>query len=182
MLEVVVDWDPEIRSFVWDLEASCPVGWTSAGDFKLTAYVLAQEQHFAGDEVVEAPCELEGTFRHDFLFGNGVEMQGSGLTLDGRIVRVRGDGCFEEARCPLTASVRCARPGRTVAVDPDVIPLGTDLLIEGLGARVAEDVGGMIRGQHIDVYYGTELSVTRANARTRQDQLVCVPDGSESTN
>ena len=175
MLEVVVDWEPELRSFVWDLEATCPDGWSDLGDFKLTAYVLAQEQHFASDEYVEA-CGLEGTFRRDFLFGNGVEMQGSGLTLDGRIVRVGEDGCFAEARCPLTASVKCARPGRTVAVDPALIPLGSELLIEGLGRRYAEDVGGKIKGQHIDVYYGTELSVKAANARTRHDQLVCVRD------
>jgi len=175
MLAVVVDWDPDLRSFVWDLEAACPEGWHAAGDFKLTAYVLAQEKHFADDEVLTDPCELEGEFRSAFLFGQGVELQGSGLTLDGRIVRVRGDGCFEEARCPLTATTRCARPGRTVAVDPDVIPLGTELLIEGVGRRKAEDVGGRIRGQHIDVYHGTELSVHQANTRTVDSALVCVP-------
>lgn len=175
MLAVVVDWDPDLRSFVWDLEAACPKGWHAAGDFKLTAYVLAQEKHFDEEERLTDPCELEGEFRSAFLFGQGVELQGSGLTLDGRIVRVRADGCFEEARCPLTATTRCAHPGRTVAVDPDVIPLGTELLIEGVGRRKAEDVGGRIRGQHIDVYYGTELSVHQANALTVDSALVCVP-------
>ncbi len=173
MLDVSVDWEPELRSFVWDLEATCPDGWTELGAFKLTAYVLAQEQHADGP-LVDAPCGLDGQYREDFLFGDGVKLQGSGLTVDGRIVHWAGDDCFEETRCVRTATRACATPDRTVAVDPDVIPLGSELLIEGVGLRLAEDVGGRIRGQHIDVYYGTELTVDRANARTRHDQLVCI--------
>jgi 3D (Asp-Asp-Asp) domain-containing protein len=40
-----------------------------------------------------------------------------------------------------------------VAVDPAVIPLGSQLEIEGVGGRfVAEDVGGGVRGAHVDVF------------------------------
>lgn len=43
--------------------------------------------------------------------------------------------------------------GRTIAVDPKVIPLGWWVYIEGIGFRKAEDTGSAIKGRKIDVYY-----------------------------
>jgi 3D (Asp-Asp-Asp) domain-containing protein len=40
----------------------------------------------------------------------------------------------------------------TVAVDPTVIPLGSTVYIQGLGVFHAEDTGGGVVGQHVDVY------------------------------
>ena len=47
-----------------------------------------------------------------------------------------------------------ATVGRTVAVDPLFIPLGSWLYIEGFGWRRAEDTGSAVQGNIIDIYVG----------------------------
>lgn len=74
----------------------------------------------------------------------------------GRVVRVH----VMEATAYTWTGNRTATgtwPGRgTVAVDPAVIPLGSELYVEGYGLAVAADTGGDIKGHRIDLYYLTE--------------------------
>ena len=49
----------------------------------------------------------------------------------------------------VTASGKLVSMGRTVAVDPSVIPLGSEVLINGV-CYIAEDVG--VRGKAVDIY------------------------------
>ena len=42
--------------------------------------------------------------------------------------------------------------GRTVSVDPDVIPLGTAIIIDG-HEYIAEDTGNAVKGNTLDIYF-----------------------------
>ena len=50
-----------------------------------------------------------------------------------------------------TATLGDGRAEHGVAVDPQVIPLGSRLWIPGYGYAVADDTGGSIKGNHIDI-------------------------------
>jgi LysM repeat protein len=52
----------------------------------------------------------------------------------------------------ITYSGKKVQEGRTIAVDPSVIPLGSTVYIEGVGLRTAEDIGSAIKGVKIDVF------------------------------
>ena len=55
----------------------------------------------------------------------------------------------------ITASGEQATPGVTVAVDPEVIPLGSDVLVDYGDGEIhyyrADDIGGAVKGNHIDL-------------------------------
>lgn len=64
--------------------------------------------------------------------------------------------CACEKRCGktdgITATGTKATQGRTIAVDPNVIPYGTEIILNG-NTYVAEDCGGAIKGNRIDMFF-----------------------------
>ena len=74
------------------------------------------------------------------------------------------EDCELTAYCPcavccgkdngITATGTVAQEGVTIAVDPDVIPLGSWVEIDGHTYH-AEDVGGAVNGNHIDIYFNS---------------------------
>lgn len=52
----------------------------------------------------------------------------------------------------ITATGTVATQGRTIAVDPNKIPYGTEVIING-HTYVAEDCGGAIKGNKIDLFF-----------------------------
>jgi len=51
----------------------------------------------------------------------------------------------------------CANGSRakygTIAADPSIYPFGTIMYVEGYGYGKVEDVGGKIKGNHIDIFF-----------------------------
>ena len=72
-----------------------------------------------------------------------------------------GDGDF-------TSTGKAAKTG-VIAVDPEVIPLGSKLYVVSdymeHGVCYAEDIGGAIKGNHIDVHLGDDLEAQLAFGR-----------------
>ncbi len=59
-----------------------------------------------------------------------------------------------------------------VAVDPDVIPLGTRIWVPGYGYGIAADTGGAIKGDHIDLCFDTAAEMSAWGSRTLQVVLL----------
>lgn len=59
---------------------------------------------------------------------------------------------FDEGNGNTTYSGHKLRRG-LVAVDPKVIPLGTRLFVKGYGYAIADDIGGAIKGNRIDLAF-----------------------------
>lgn len=100
---------------------------------------------------------------YDFSSGTINSSTTSGVTLTGKKgtlvgeFKVTGYCACSECSGPWgtqTSTGATCTPNRTIAVDPSVLPYGTKVFIEGLGdyVYVAEDCGGGVNGNHIDVF------------------------------
>lgn len=78
----------------------------------------------------------------------------------------------------ITASGRKATPGVTVAVDPNVIPLGSDVLVDYGDGEIhyyrADDTGGSVKGNHIDLCVATHEEALQMGRRTATVYWVAV--------
>lgn len=79
-----------------------------------------------------------------------------------------------------TASGAIVSEGRTIAVDPKVIPLGWWVYIEGIGFRRAEDTGGAVKGKIIDVYFDSKKAVSKFGRKKGYTVYVVGPVKPES--
>jgi len=70
-----------------------------------------------------------------------------------------------------TSSGVLATANLTVAVDKRVIPMGSRLLINGQ-EYVAQDVGGGVKGNHIDIYFNTHGETRQHGVRNAEVYLI----------
>jgi len=159
------------------------------GVFRNTYYDFPEERQYAGDPVDVFDASCQPLARVPLEFHDAVCMQGSGLLADGRTLSFARRGCSCARRCPRSDQQICFEalpaerfpwgrgatgepivPLLTVAVDSNVIPLGTPIFIPeylGLprdpdnqsshdGCFIAQDRGIGVQGEHIDVFTGEE--------------------------
>ena len=116
--------------------------------------------------------EMLGTMKE------GVNRKVLGISRSGKYVRVKVNGVkgyvhinrmkFTEGELgnfkltfyggdTMTASGRTPQLNHTIAVDPRVIALGSKVYIQGYGTYYAEDTGGAIKNNIIDIFVSSEL-------------------------
>lgn len=72
----------------------------------------------------------------------------------GRAVIASGPHAGEHKAVGITASGRRAGRG-TIAADPAVLPMKTQLYVPGYGYGTVEDTGGAIQGRKLDLFFDT---------------------------
>lgn len=66
-----------------------------------------------------------------------------------------------------TCTGAIATAGHTIAVDPRVIPYGSKVMINGV-VYTAEDRGGGVKGNHIDIFYDTHAQTRQHGSRSAE--------------
>jgi 3D (Asp-Asp-Asp) domain-containing protein len=70
-----------------------------------------------------------------------------------------------------TASGSVAQANHTIAVDTSVIPFGTHIIYNGT-EYVAEDTGGAIKGNRIDIYFDSHEDALKFGRRTIEIEVI----------
>ena len=70
----------------------------------------------------------------------------------------------------ITATGAKATAGRTIAVDPKMIPYGSKIYIDG-HEYIAEDCGGAIKENRIDVYFDTHSEALKFGRKTLEIEI-----------
>ena len=155
---------------------------TFVGNFDMSYYWVSDEADFKArpdTRIYDRQCKVIATVPGEFARRMSVE--GTGKLDDGRVLNTAGScdcgfsPCFFEvparSRWGVGVANRALAPFRSIAVDKDIVPIGTRLYIPALdglrmpgkrpwggfvhdGCVIADDRGGAVRGHEIDFFAG----------------------------
>jgi 3D (Asp-Asp-Asp) domain-containing protein len=148
--------------------------------FLITGYNVCLESELSGQLV--SGKGLNEKHKKGFLFSaRGVPMEGSGLASNGRYIQLKtwnttwvnnasGNPDHVADEDQVTFEYTTAAQGKygpitqgtSIAVDPTVIPKLSWVSIDTVGERRADDIGGAIKGAHIDNFLGAGNEVANA--------------------
>ncbi|MBW2453140.1 MAG: hypothetical protein JRI68_01440 [Deltaproteobacteria bacterium] len=189
-----------------------PSSGTPLEEYRNTYYDFPQERarssQAATRQLFDSSCQPIRTVSR--VFHDQLCVQGSGRLATGQTVSFAKRDCACAAECPRTAQRICfdlldpkefpygrgasgkaITPLRTVAVDSDLVPLGTVLYIpayHGLrgpdgadhdGCFIAQDRGLKVKGKHVDVFTGDPRTTVSWNAAVPSNQGVKVILGAD---
>ena len=64
----------------------------------------------------------------------------------------------------------------TIAADTSVFPFGTKMIIPGYGPGIVHDVGGSVKGSHIDVWFPSHKAAAAWGTRKIKVKVLRAPD------
>jgi 3D (Asp-Asp-Asp) domain-containing protein len=158
------------------IKECCGVPVAGKDGYKLTFYWLAYEADYANEKYDTEIYTPQGFFlgRYPSTFVWEMQLEGTGVTMDGRVLNYAGSCPFGMGTCfkmldnkqPLGAGVqgRALEPFRSIAVDPKRIPIGAPVWVPELaglplpdgtrhdGCLRADDQGGAIKMGRIDYF------------------------------
>jgi 3D (Asp-Asp-Asp) domain-containing protein len=197
-VSVTTSYEPEVafpksRERRISPKSAIPLDGKVLGTFKNTYYDFPAEDDYSGEPtpLYDAQCRTKISVPKGFF--ETLCVQGSGLLTSGNPVSFNRRDCDCAPVCPRTGQKICfdvldiskypwgrgatgqpITPLLTVAVDSNVLPLGSSLYIpefDGLpreperrtkhdGCFIAQDRGLRVQGQHVDIFTG-QVAMTR---------------------
>lgn len=153
-----------------------------AGPVQYKAEIIKDDGRLPGDDT---PATTRCYMTEDEIEAAENEMIEAALLANA----TRLDGVTVTHYCPcaaccgksdgITASGLRATPGVTVAVDPEIIPLGADVLVDYGDGEIkyyrADDTGSAVKGAHIDLCMASHEEAVQAGVRTATVYWVAQP-------
>lgn len=153
-----------------------------AGPVQYKAEIIKDDGRLPGDDI---PATTRCYMTEDEIEAAENEMIEAALLANA----TRLDGVTVTHYCPcaaccgksdgITASGLRATPGVTVAVDPEIIPLGADVLVDYGDGEIkyyrADDTGSAVKGAHIDLCMASHEEAVQAGVRTATVYWVAQP-------
>ncbi|AXF57310.1 peptidoglycan-binding protein [Salicibibacter kimchii] len=131
---------------------------------------VAVEEETEATESAEATEETNGEASASDD-GSSSDAEGETFTMEATAYTADCAGCTGETATGIDLNNN--RDANVIAVDPNIIPLGSTVHVEGYGEAVAGDTGGGINGEKIDLHVPTEDEALQFG---RQDVEVTVLD------
>ncbi|WP_339227754.1 LysM peptidoglycan-binding domain-containing protein [Oceanobacillus sp. FSL K6-2867] len=105
----------------------------------------ADEEEVVTDDLEEEPVQAEN---------ESTQPAGRTISVEATAYTAHCNGCSGITATGI--NLKANPHEKVIAVDPNVIPLGTKVFVEGYGYAVAGDTGGAIKGNKIDIHVPTK--------------------------
>lgn len=138
----------------------------SAPQEEVSAELVSQETEQPAEQPKEEPVETTQVEQESQSEEGNTEEKAEGKTISVTATAYTADcaGCSGVTATGI--NLRNDRNAKVIAVDPNVIPLGSKVYVDGYGYATAGDTGGAIKGNKIDLHMATKQEAMNWGNRT----------------